>query len=372
MQHAGRPLYARVSGWAYFSRHSRLILAASHSIVYQPSSDPFSDPGHQHDSRRPPVLPDLPKVEPPSAGFVIQLFVIPALVVIVVIIVWLLFGKLAGGERDAMDYVRRLRSPDANWRYAFELANLIQHDAKTGSDPVLLGELTDLLSHELDSPADDPELTQYVALTLGAFKTLVARTQSGQDVNPLVPLARALESKYPAKTRIAAAASLAKQAARMNGQLEDPTAIKALGATAENGDPEVRQMAVYALGFFGGPLATQLLHERVSSDEDRFVRYNAAVALARRGDAAAGGILREMLSTADLNKVIALAGPTEKQNKIEAIEMEALDALRASASAGKPELARSLIPAITDLTKSGLVSVRSQAQEVLQSLQNRP
>ena len=97
-------------------------------------------------------FPDLPQVEPPSAGFVVQLFVIPAVVVVVVIIVWLLFGKLAGGERDAMEYVRRLRSPSANWRIAFELASLIQHDPKIGSDPVLLGELTDLLSHELDKP----------------------------------------------------------------------------------------------------------------------------------------------------------------------------------------------------------------------------
>ncbi len=272
-----------------------------------------------------------------------------------------------------MEYVRQLRSPDANWRYAFELASLIQHDPKIGSDPVLLGELTDLLSHELDSPADDPELTQYVALTLGAFKTLDARTESGQDVNPLVPLARALEPKYPAKTRIAAAASLAKQAARMNGQLEDPTAIKALGATAENGEPEVRQMAVYALGFFGGPLATQLLRERVSGDEDRFVRYNAAVALARRGDAgrhcdAARDALDGRPQQSDRS-----GRPTEKQNKIEAIELEALDALHASTAAGKPELAEiASFRQITDLTKSGLVSVRSQAQELLQSLQAKP
>ena len=48
-------------------------------------------------------------------------------------------------------------------------------------------------------------------------------------------------------------------------------------------------MAVYALGFFGGPTATEILRERVRSDEDRFVRYNAAVALARRGDRRRGG-----------------------------------------------------------------------------------
>jgi HEAT repeats len=340
--------------------------------VHDQSNDPFPGPGGHSINGTPATLPDLPKVEPPSAGFVIQLFVIPAVVVIVVIIVWLLFGKLAGGERDAMEYVRRLRSPAANWRNAFELASLIQHDPAIGSDPVLLGELTDLLSRELDKPNEDAKLTQYVALTLGAFKTLDARTESGQSVDPLVPLARALDPKYETPIRIAAAASLAKQAARMESRLEDAKAIKSLGEGAKTGEPEVRQMAVYALGFFGGPLATDVLRERLQSDEDRFVRYNAAVALARRGDQAAVGTLREMLTTADLNKVIELPGETEKQNKIEAIELEALEALHTSIVAGKSELPASLRPQINDLTKSGLVSVRSQASDLLQSLQSKP
>ena len=326
------------------------------TVHHQPS-DPFLNPSGDSGKRNPTTLPDLPKVEPPSAGFVVQLFVIPAVVVVVVIIVWLLFGKLAGGERDAMEYVRRLRSPSATWRYAFELASLIQHDPKVGSDPVLLGELTDLLSHELDKPEEDPKLTQYVALTLGAFKTLEARTESGQSVDPLVPLSRALNPKYETKIRIAAAASLAKQAARMNGPaFEDAGTIRKAPllneAAATTREPEVRQVAVYALGFFGGSAATSFLGERIQSDEDRYVRYNAAVALARRGDQAAVDALREMLSTADLNKVVDLPGDTEKQNKIEAIELEALEALHASLATGKSELVGLLRPQITDLTKS--------------------
>jgi len=324
------------------------------------------------DPGKPVTLPDLPPVEPPSAGFVVQLFVIPAVVVVVVIIVWLLFGKLAGGERDALDYVQKLREPTANWRLAFELASLIQHDARIASDPVLLGELSDMLSHELDQKDEDPKLTQYVALTLGAFRTLEAKTQSGQSVNPLAALARALDPKYPAQVRIAAAASLAKQAARLDGELDDKDAASALGEAATNGPPEVRQMAVYALGFFGGQTGAQFLRQRVKEDEDRFVRYNAAVALARRGDAAALGTLREMLSTADLNKVIEMTGTTEKQNKIESIELEALAALRTSVSGGSLELARSLSPQLLDLTKSGLISVRSEARDVLQNLQTKP
>ncbi len=199
---------------------------SSQTLDDQPA-DPFRV--SSGDQARAGTLPDLPPVEPPSAGFVVQLFVIPAAVVVVVIIVWLLFGKLAGGERDATEYVRQLRSQNANWRLAFELASLIQHDGKIGSDPVLLGELSDLLSHDLDQPDADPKLMQYLALTLGAFRTLEAKSNTGQPIDPLVPLGRALSTKYPTPIRIAAAASLAKQAARLDGKLDDEAAVRGTG-----------------------------------------------------------------------------------------------------------------------------------------------
>ena len=193
----------------------------SHPTANPPAGDPFANPSPSQE--KPPGLPDLPPVEAPSAGFVVQLFVIPAAVVVVVVIVWLLFGKLAGGERDAMEYVRQLRLPEANWRSAFELASLIQNDPAIASDPKLLGELTDLLSHELDrlenpKHQEDPTLAKYLALTLGSFRTLEAQTQSGQVVDPLESLARALGPKFDQSIRIAAAASLAKQAARARRQ----------------------------------------------------------------------------------------------------------------------------------------------------------
>src|SRR5215218_1860060 len=181
-------------------------------------SDATNSQEPQGDTSRGPVLSDLPPVEAPSAGFIVQLFVIPAVIVAVVIVVWLLFGKLAGGERDAMEYVRLLRSPDAHWRAAYELASLIQNDPRLAADPKLLGELTDLLAHDLDQD-QSPELTRYVALTLGAFRTLDARSTDGRPVDPLATLARALEPKQPVEVRKAAAISLAKQAARLDGNL---------------------------------------------------------------------------------------------------------------------------------------------------------
>ena len=162
----------------------------------------------------PPSLPDLPPVEAPSAGFVVQLFVIPAIVVAVVIFVWLLFGKLAGGERDPAEYVRRLRQGSGDWRSAFELASLIQNDAKLANDPHLLGELSDLLSSELKAKDSDPQLKVYLIKTLGAFQTPEATLADGRKVDPIEPLIQAVQPGSEPAIRMEAAATLAKQAAR--------------------------------------------------------------------------------------------------------------------------------------------------------------
>jgi hypothetical protein len=97
------------------------------------------------------------------------------------------------------------------------------------------------------------------------------------------------------------------------------------------------------------------------------VRYNAAIALVRQGDEAARGTLRDMLSTADLDKVLEFPTQLEKQNKIEAIELEALQALQTALSRGRPALGQSLRPEIEGLSHSGLASVRSQAQALLRA-----
>jgi hypothetical protein len=327
-------------------------------------------PAHGSNGKEIPTLPDLPPVEAPSAGFVVQLFVIPAIVVAVVICVWLLFGKLAGGERDPADYVRRLRDGSGDWRSAFELASLIQNDARLASDPALLGELTDLLASELKQ-GGNLQLTVYLIKTLGNFQTLDARLKDGRELDPMGVLAQALAPDHELAVRMEAAASMARQAARLEGKLEDPRAVSALGQAASAAEPELRQVAVYALGFFPGEESAGLLRRRLQEDDQRFVRYNAAVALGRRGDPAARGTLREMLNAADLDRVVELPG-TEKQRKIEEIQLQALQAIQSALSAGSTQLPRELKPDVEALTRSGLVSIRNEAQSVLQNLQSRP
>ena len=94
------------------------------------SSDP-TDPLVRRD-----VPTELPPVEPPSARFIVQLFVIPAAIVLVLVVAYLAFvqlpfGRLANGGRDVMDYVRSIKSTNEHrrWRSAQDLANLINNDA---------------------------------------------------------------------------------------------------------------------------------------------------------------------------------------------------------------------------------------------------
>jgi HEAT repeat protein len=318
------------------------------------------------ETRDPSAPVDLPLVEPPSAGFIVQLFVIPAVIVVVVVIVWLLFGKLAGGERDAMSYVETMKSPSANWRAAFELSSLIRNDPKLARDPRLLGELAALLDQDLNLKTDE-KLLQYLAYSLGTFQTLEAVSGNGQKVDVIAVLCRAFEDSRPAEVRIAAGVSLAEQAARLDGTLDDPRAVKALAAAKGSDSTEVRKIAAYALGFFGGPDATAALKAAID-DPDRDVRYNAALALGRRDDLAALGSFRELLSDKALEFLYKDTPVAERSAKIESLEHEALNSLEFAAGKDKHTLLDAVRPEVDLLTRSGLATVRSRAQEVLKTL----
>lgn len=319
-------------------------------------------------------LAELPPVEPPTAGFVVQLFVIPAVVVAVVVAVWLLFGKLAGGERDVADYVRTIQSENENrrWRAAYELSSLIQNDPKLAADPALLGELTALLEADLSKPTeDDPDrkLAQYLVLALGAFQTTEARSTSGRPAEPLASLARALDPKQPTALRVYTALSLGRLGARASGSLKHEAASEALiGASRDPSEPELRQRAAYSLGYVAGPNVAEALRRAAAEDEDRIVRYNAAVALARRDDPAALPVLREMLSTADLTESVKSENLSETRSRVEAIQLEALWALQSSSKAQKSELSQSLRSTISDLARVGSPTVKVEAETLLNSL----
>ena len=106
---------------------------------------------------------NLPPVEPPSAGFILQLFLVPAIIVMVVVGVWLLFGKMASGEQDWRKQLAELRSSNVHsrWRGANALAHLLELDKKRGDDGehlaenrLIATELSNLLVAEIKSGSE--------------------------------------------------------------------------------------------------------------------------------------------------------------------------------------------------------------------------
>jgi transposase len=83
-----------------------------------------------HDAEGARVPEDLPPVQPPSAGFILQLFVVPGLIVLAIVAVWLLFGKLAGNEQDWKGLLVELQHPNEHrrWRGALGLAQMLKAD----------------------------------------------------------------------------------------------------------------------------------------------------------------------------------------------------------------------------------------------------
>ena len=322
-----------------------------------------------------PGPPPLPPVEPPTAGFVVQLFILPFVVVAVVVLVYLLFGRLAGGDRDVLDYVQEIRSSNENrrWRAALELASLIQNDQRLAGDPTLLGTLAEELDRALAERGENPNLRQYLTRTLGAFRVTEGRLPDGSRVDALAVLAEALDHEQPAEVRFAAAESLGRLASRDAYRLEHPEAVAALAEVLDdrNATPELRQLAAFALGFFGGDEAVAGLREAVVGGEpDRSVRYNAAAALGHRGDLAALSSLREMLRPSDLRRAVRMDDEETTRRKIEVIHLEALRALQDAVRRGNPELARRLRPEVEALTDSELATVRTEAVALLQLLQD--
>src|SRR5689334_11582536 len=95
-----------------------------------PSGGDPSQGGGAYGAPRPVVSSDemLPPIEPPSAGFIIQLFVVPAVIVACVVGVWFLIESLARqGEQDPAKIVASLRSPNqARFQQAKELADMLR------------------------------------------------------------------------------------------------------------------------------------------------------------------------------------------------------------------------------------------------------
>jgi len=256
--------------------------------------------------QKPLLLDDkpLPPVEAPSAGFLLQLFVVPMIIVTIIVMVWLTFSWLAHLGSNPQELVRDLRKPnEASWQKALTLADLLrnpQHeDLKRNSE--MATELANALEAQLTQQQADEasiRLRMFLCRSLGEFKV--------PEVLPA--LLRAAEEEHEAAdidVRRAALQALAVFAQNNNPQTlrHNERCLEVLRKAArERSDvdaerlqrAELRSTSAYVLGVIGGEDALDRL-AMLLDDSYSNARYNAATGLSRHGDLRAVPVLLEML-----------------------------------------------------------------------------
>ncbi len=327
------------------------------------------------DSPRRTYSPDsLPPVEPPSASFLVQLFLVPALIVGIIVSVWLAFHWLAQLGNDPQAYVRTLRrNTEGRWQAALNLANDLRGPggAALKADAGLAAELASILADEVKSgrpvggghsAEQSRTLCVYLCRALGEFTVPEAAP-------PLVSQATGDAQPEIARAAVEALAVLATNLASVNARFTDSAAVTAaiLGETRSS-DDGLRSSATYALGVVGGEGVQERL-EVLCGDAADDVRYNAALGLARLGDPAAYDTLAEMLALPD---VAAPAGDPESQAERYKRAMVVVNALKGVGllvdHAAEPPPG-DIMTAIAALRDDGIADVRQGSAALLRRVE---
>lgn len=255
----------------------------------------------------------LPPVEPPSAKFIVQLFVVPGLIVAAIVGVWLLFGKLASAEQDWQALVADMKSSNEHrrGRGAMGLAQALAVDQNRKSDgprlttnPQVVQELSAFLADILKSSSQKP-----IVIDQQAFLT---RTLGMLDVpEPVLPvLCEAMKDSHDREVRknaVAAVATIAFRASKRGLPLTDAGTLEELSNVARDADPLLRSLSAMSLGFFPLELADQSLTVLLA-DADTNTRANAAVAFTRHKSLKAVSVLKEVLQAAAALKQVGSSG----------------------------------------------------------------
>jgi HEAT repeat protein len=238
---------------------------------------------------------------------VLQFFIFPLSIVAVCVTVFVIFGLIASEGKGPRQYLDEVRTGSANrrWQAAFELTKVLQaHKDPALKDARFVAEAVRTFS---ESSGDDPRVRRYLALALGRLgdrRAVPALLQAAKDSAANGPHA-------DPETQIYSVWAL--------GAIGDPQAEPALAELAGSEDPGVRKAAVHALGSLPGEGSRAALM-RALEDRVEDVRWNAAIALARRRDPASVPVLLEMLDRAHLGTVEGMTEDQRVETLLQAVE----------------------------------------------------
>ena len=317
----------------------------------------------------------LPPVEPPNFGFIVQLFVVPAVIVGIIVVVWLGFNWLAQMGGDSSSYVRALEHDNpARWQAAVNLANALQKpNSRLRKDEKLAQDLSGVLTSALTTEPKpslgrdvDSEITLrvYLCRALGKFEV-----PTGLDALLAAATTERNESERPVRrAALEAIAQLIDQTPSGVAPAREKL-LATLDTCSADGDAGIRGRAAYALGVLSGESGSTeravALLDRLLADPSADVRYNAATGLARHGHVEAIPVLAEMLDPARVQGLDTEPTPAAQSRKQTIIAANALKAADKMAAAGKVAELEPLRPAIEALAKSASgASVRDFARKL--------
>ena len=340
----------------------------------------------------------LPPVEPPSAGFILQLFIIPSIIVAIIAVVWLLFSWLAHMGSSPEKMVQNLeRGGDHSWQEAYNLAEELR---KPGNEQLrrntrVARQLADLLQRHLaesypKGATHMDRMQRKGAIQLRIFLSRVlGEFEVPEVVDVLVQAAN--QDEYVAqdeddfgdlqvrRSAIEAIAVLAHHVDRRLLQENEPLYAALDEAASSGSDAEadreqqnkIREVAAFAFGVLGGKRNLNRL-ATMCSDGETNVRYNAAVGMARHGDLRSVDILLEML---ELDQTAAIGDepdPAARQWKSNTIFRTALSASKQLVRHNDAHDLSDLRRAVETLTDADVnTQIQGLAREVLKQLEKQ-
>ena len=343
--------------------------------------DLFAPETSKEQTAPPRRIEDLPAVEPPSAGFIVQLFLIPLLIVGAIVGVYALFGRMASGEQDWRTLVTELRNSNEHrrWRAAIGLAQLLKVDQDRGEagqhlseNPEIAKALLDVLEEQRTANLSREKALnqqQYLVTALGLLD------QPKLVIPPLQKLMLAKNDKDRG-VRLEALRSISLIAQRTKERSEKehrpllmeelvaiPSLVEDVATVSQESEPVFRQMGAFVLGLLPSAESRERL-EVMLSDSDREVQVDAAIGLARQSSTAGWPVFQDVLKQA--------ANRPAEQKGMDLVSLKnTLKAVGTLKSEWTGEQKKELTDLIGRLAKHHPeVRIRTDAAQTLQMLKN--
>lgn len=286
----------------------------------------------------PPELPPGDLAQSPYRNLWVPLIVVPALIGIVLVVVFVLFGAVSGKESPPEENLSRMLDGGKNERRqaSFNLVRqILEREAALARGEPAPFELTPAFGERLAAAFDSSDLAdkdQYEQAFLCA-RVLFELGEPG-GLERLFTLADASDAADPdGFVRFTLLSSLGAWAERLEpGQRERAGAL--LVRFVDDTDPGLVRAAAMSLQKFPGDASVAALRGLLGSSE-LDLRGQAAISLSHLGDASGDGVLVEMLAPEAYAR--AHAAQPNKFSRAAEISQARVKAVQALARLDKPE-----------------------------------